>query len=178
MAPPPPSPRFSVFIATSLDGYIARPDGSLDWLSAVESSGVDFGYRAFFEAVDTIVVGRKTYDTVLGFAAWPYQGKRCIVLSHRPPPSRFGEDFFAGAPATLAEGLTREGARHVYVDGGEVIGQFLAARLVDDLTISVVPIVLGAGRRLFAGGEPERPLTLEACRSWPIGLVQMRYRVG
>ena len=84
MAPPSPSPRFSVFIASSLDGYIARSDGSLDWLSAVESSGVDFGYWAFFEAVDTIVVGRKTYDTVLGFAAWPYQGKRCIVLSHRP----------------------------------------------------------------------------------------------
>jgi dihydrofolate reductase len=169
-------PRFSVFIAASLDGYIARSDGRIDWLADFEAAGEDHGYRDFFAAIDTVVVGRNTYETVLGFSEWPYQGKRCIVLAHRPPPPRFDETFFAGAPAALSDQLARDGARRVYVDGGEVIGQFLVARLIDDLTVSVIPIVLGGGRRLFAGGAPERRLVLEACRAWPSGLSQLRYR--
>lgn len=171
-------PRCSVFIATSVDGYIARADGRIDWLSIVEAPPEDYGFAAFFGSVDVLVLGRKTYDTVLGFDAWPYAGKRCVVLTHRPPTSSHGEEFFAGEPAALVERLAREGARRVYVDGGEVIAQFLAARLVDDLTLSVIPIVLGGGRRLFAGGEPECRLTLEECRSWPTGLAQLRYSVG
>jgi len=171
-------PRCSVFIATSLDGYIARSDGGIDWLAAVEAEGEDYGFKAFFDSVDVLVLGRKTYDTVLGFDAWPYGTKRCIVLTHRPPASLHGEEFFDGAPAAVVERLARDGARRIYVDGGEVVAQFFAARLVDDMTLSVIPIVLGDGRRLFAGGEPESRLILQECRSWPTGLAQLRYRVG
>jgi len=168
-------PRCSVFIATSLDGFIARPDGGLDWLDRVHVPGDDHGFAAFFEAVDTLVVGRGTYDVVLGFDPWPYAGKRVVVLTHRPASPRHGEAFFSGPPAALVERLAAEGARHLYVDGGSVVSQFLAAGLVDDLTISIIPVVLGDGIRLFQGPLPERALALESARTHPKGLVQLRY---
>ncbi len=171
-------PQCSVYIATSVDGYIARLDGSLDWLARVEAEGEDYGYASFFAGVDVLVIGRNTYDTVLGFGQWPYAGKRCVVLTNRPAAPRDGVEFVAGEPGPLLERLAQEDARHVYVDGGAVIQQFLAARRIDALTLSVIPIVLGSGIRLFAGGEPELDLKLVECRSWPTGLVQLRYRAG
>lgn len=167
----------SVFIATSLDGYIARPDGGLDWLGIVNAPGEDYGYAAFAETVDVLVMGRCTYDVVLGFDAWPYPGKRVVVLTHRPPPtSRHGEAFFAGDVRELVARLAAEGVQRVYVDGGSVIRELLAAGLIDDLTLSVIPIVLGDGIRLFERGIGEHGLELASTRSWPTGLVQLRYR--
>jgi dihydrofolate reductase len=168
-------PRFSVFIGTSLDGYIARANGALDWMSIVEPLDEAHGYEAFFESIDTIVVGRGTYDTVLGFEQWPYREKRVIVLTHRAAEPRHGEELFAGSATELLARLA--GARRVYVDGGKVIGQFLAADLIDDLVVSVLPIVLGDGIRLFSGGEGEHRLELEEHRTWDNGMVQLRYRV-
>ena len=167
----------SVFIATSLDGYIARPDGSIDWLSAVQVDGEDYGYAHFAETVDVIVLGRNTYDVVLGFAAWPYAGKRAIVMTNRPANSRHGEEFYAGAAADLVRRLAAEGARRVYVDGGVIIQQFRSAGLIDDLTISIIPVVLGEGIPLFVAGASEKRLTLVEVQSWPSGLVQLRYRL-
>lgn len=171
-------PRFSVFIATSVDGFIARPDGGLDWLDAVQVEGEDYGFAEFFAGVDALVLGRNTYDTVLGFDRWLYGDKRCLVLTHRPPAtSAHGETFFAGAPAEIAEVLARDGVRRVYVDGGIVIQRFLAAGLVDDLTISIIPVILGAGIPLFArDGGVELPLEQVESRTWPSGLVQLSYR--
>jgi dihydrofolate reductase len=175
---PQQRPRTSVFIAQSLDGYIARADGSIDFLSSVERPGEDYGYAAFFAAIDGLVIGRKTYDTVLGFDAWPYGSKRCVVLTHRTPASaRAGEEFFSGTPQALLERLGRDEVRHVYIDGGNVIQQFLAASLIDDLTISVIPITLGGGVRLFVDTGVEQRLSLEESLSFPSGLVQLRYRV-
>ena len=88
-------PRCSVFIATSLDGYIARPDGTFDFLSIVERPDEDYGFAEFFASVDALVIGRNTYETALAFPEWPYAGKRCIVLTHRETPSVHGEQFFA-----------------------------------------------------------------------------------
>lgn len=166
----------SVFIATSLDGYIARADGALDWLGAVKLEGEDYGYARFAATVDALVVGRATYDVVLGFGAWPYAGKRVVVLTHRPGESRHGEEFFTGPVSDLAAMLAEDGVKRVYVDGGVVIQQFLAAKLIDDLTISVIPVVLGGGIRLFGDGT-EQALALDGVQSWPTGLVQQRYRV-
>lgn len=168
-------PRFAVFIATSLDGFIARTDGAIDWLDLVMREGEDYGYQAFMDGVDALVVGRTTYDTVLGFPEWPYAGKRVVVLTTRPTAPRAGEAFFAGPPEALCARLGREGVRRVYVDGGKVIGQFLAAGLVDELTISIVPILLGSGIPLFASGGAERRLALVESRAFPSGLVQFRY---
>lgn len=171
-------PQLSVFIATSLDGYIARRDGGIDWLQSVERPGEDYGYQAFADSVDTMVLGRKTYETALGFPAWPYGAFRCIVLSHQTWPVRNGESFFCGEPARVVEALSRAGARRVYVDGGEVIRQFLAAELIDDLTISVIPILLGDGIPLFKSGGTEQRLALIEGKTFPSGLVQLRYRAA
>jgi len=160
----------SVFIATSLDGYIARADGAIDWLSIVERPGEDYGFAAFFATVDTLVMGRGTYDVVTAFPQWPYGTKRVVVLTHRPAAPRDGVEFFSGDLTELRlPGRT-------YVDGGNVIQQFLAADRIDDLTISIIPIVLGAGIRLFAGGEGEHRLELAGSQAWDSGLVQLRYR--
>jgi dihydrofolate reductase len=168
-------PRCSVFIATSLDGYIARANGDIDWLSIVHPLDEAHGWDAFFNSIDTIVVGRGTYDTVLGFAEWPYRNKRVIVMTRRPAQPRHGEELFSGSAEELMPRLA--GAQRVYVDGGNVIRQFFAAGFIDDVTLSLIPIVLGAGIPLFSGGEGEHRLELESTRSWPTGLVQIRYRV-
>jgi dihydrofolate reductase len=168
-------PRFSIFIATSLDGYIARADGSIDWLSIVHPVDEAHGYATFMSSVDTIVIGRGTYETVLEYEKWPYVGKRVIVMTHRPVEAHNAEEFYSGSVLELANRLTD--AKRVYVDGGKVLSQFFAAGLIEDVTISVIPIVLGNGIRLFSGGEGEHRLDLESSRFWPSGMVQMRYRV-
>ncbi len=165
--------RFAVFIAVSLDGFIARPDGGLDWLERFHDE--EHGYGAFFASVDAVVIGRGTYDTVLGFPAWPYGGKRVIVWTSRPASPAHGEELWSGPPRALAERLDREGVRRVYLDGGELIRGFLREGLLDELTIDVAPLVLGAGRPLFASGLPEVPLRLLEAKSFPSGLVQLRY---
>ncbi len=168
-------PRCSVFVAASLDGYIARLDGSIDWLDAVQRPGEDYGFQAFFDSVDAIVCGRKTYETAAGFPEWPYVGKRCVVLTHRELPRRPDVEACSGDPGRLLERLAADGVRHVYVDGGTVIGAFLAARLIDAMTVSVVPVLLGDGRRLFAGGGLEHALSLVRSRAFESGLVQLEY---
>jgi len=167
----------SVFIALSLDGFIARRDGSIDWLALVEREGEDYGYRSFLDSVDTLVVGRSTYNLALGFEPWPYAGKRCVVLSHAPPAPRHGEEFYSGSPRELCANLAAQGARRVYVDGGTVIQQFLSANLVTDLTLSVIPVLLGDGVRLFGATGGDLPLELLASRRFDSGLVQLEYRV-
>lgn len=168
----------SVFIAVSIDGYIARPDGGVDWLSTVEWEGEDYGYKRFIDTVDTVVLGRNTYDAVLRFDSWPFDDKRCVVMTHRPAAARHGEQLFSGKPEALVDQLAKSGARHVYVDGGSAIRAFLAARLIDRMTISVVPIVLGTGIPLFTPGVQEHWLVLEESRAFSTGLMQLRYRVA
>lgn len=173
-------PRCSVFIATSLDGFIARRDGSLDWLTPFQTPGEDYGYARFAESVDTLVIGRKTYDVVLGFGdtAWPYTGKRVVVLTHRAVEGSHGEETHAGDVAELVERLARDGAKRIYVDGGAVVQQFLTAGLVDDLTVSIIPLLLGEGVPLFGKTEHDIGLRLVDSRSYSTGLVQLEYRLA
>jgi dihydrofolate reductase len=166
--------RFAVFIAISLDGCIARPDGGLDWLDPFH--GEDHGYGAFFAGVDVVVIGRGTYDTVVDFPEWPYGDKRVIVCTGRAADPRHGEELCSGPPRALAERLEREGVRRVYLDGGALIRSFLREGLVEELTIDVVPLILGSGRPLFATGLPEVPLRFVESKSYPSGLVQIRYQ--
>lgn len=170
--------RCSVFIATSLDGFIARRDGSLDWLERVQQPDEDYGYAELFASIDTLVLGRNTYDTVLGFGEWPYADKRCIVVSNRAFEPRHSERRFAGDLRTLVAELEAEGAQRAYVDGGALIRGFLAAGLIDDITLSIVPVLLGSGIPLFGHGVPERALVLESSRAFATGLVQNCYRVA
>ena len=169
--------KCSVYIAASLDGFVAGKDGGLDFLGLVARPAEDYGYARFMASVDTVLVGRKTYDLALGFEPWPYAGKHCAVLTHRPPAPRHGEEFHAGDPVALVERLARTGLQHAYVDGPEVIRQFLAAGLVQSLTLSVVPIVLGGGIPLFGALGRDVPLALVGSRAFESGLVQLEYAV-
>src|SRR4051812_933329 len=109
----------------------------------VEEPGEDYGFKRFHDAIDTVLFGRKTYDVALGFEPWPYEGKRCVVLTPAAPAARHGEEFYAGPPEPLVERLASEGSKRIYVDGGLVIQQFVRAGLVTDMTLSILPVLLG-----------------------------------
>ena len=173
-----PRPRCSAFVAASLDGFIARRDGSVDWLPPVDLQGEDYGFARFFGEVDALLVGRATWEVACGFDPWPYAGKRVAVLAHAPREGRHGETFHAGDPGAVLDALGREGSRRVYADGGSVVSQLLAAGRVDDLTVAIVPVVLGDGIRLLQPPLPEVALVLESAVPFPSGLVQLRYRTA
>jgi dihydrofolate reductase len=169
-------PRTSVYVAASLDGFIARANGAIDWLSIVERAGEDYGFKAFYDSIDTLLMGRKTYDTALGFESWPYAGKRCVVLttdSQRSP--RHGEELCRGELRAVLAALGEQGAKHVYVDGGTVVAQALREQLVDELTVSIIPIVLGEGTPLAPKLGRDVVLELKEHRAFESGLVQLKY---
>ncbi len=180
---PTGKPHVSVFIATSLDGFIARPDGGLDWLERANADvppGEDCGYQAFMASVDVLIMGRLTYEKVLSFGEWPYAGKRVIVLSSRkqvrPAPYPEVVESSNESPRQLLARLHAEGCRHVYLDGGLTIQGFLREGLVDELTITSIPILLGSGRPLFGPLSTDIPFRLQASRSFAFGFVQNTYR--
>ena len=172
-----------VFIATSLDGFIARPDGSLDWLmraQAAAPAGEDFGYAAFMAGIDALVMGRKTFETVLGFDPWPYPGRPVHVMSRSTTvkiPDALGPlvQPSGETPAELLQRLARTGVRRCYLDGGELIQSFLHADLVDRMTLTTVPVLLGSGRQLFGALPADRVWTLDGVSHWDCGFAQVSY---
>ncbi len=170
-------PTVSVFLALSLDGFIAGPGGDLAWLDPYATdSPADTGYERLMCEADTLLMGRNTYEQLLSFDVWPYPGKRVVVLTHRPLSPRHGETARAGSLREVLGGLWREGARHVYLDGGQAVRQGLTEGVVDQLTLSWVPVMLGDGIRLFAGLRHRLAWEVEAIRRLPSGLVQTIYR--
>ncbi|NWG73709.1 MAG: dihydrofolate reductase [Rubrivivax sp.] len=176
-------PRCSVFVATSLDGFIARPDGRIDWLEAQNARvppGEDCGYGAFVAGVDAIVMGRHTFEQVLGFERWPYD-RPVVVMSRRgvAVPAELADRVTVAdeAPAALVGRLGAAGLRHLYVDGGQTIRAFLAAGLIDELTITTVPVLIGEGRPLFGAPMVDLGVELVASRAYPFGFVQSTWRV-
>jgi dihydrofolate reductase len=176
--------KASVFIATSLDGFIARANGDLDWLTGAESTSTeqDYGYQEFMDTVDTIVLGRNTFELVLTFDTWPYGGKKVVVLSSKPkavPPHLVDDVEWLSLPAQrLVERLTAQGATHLYVDGGKTIQGFLNAGLIDELTITRVPILIGTGVPLFGPLNYDVRLIHIATRQFENGFVQSKYLVA
>jgi dihydrofolate reductase len=172
--------RASVFIATSLDGFIARPDGAIDWLP---TDGVEsHGYDEFIATVDAIVMGRKTFETVLGFGAWPYGPKPVVVLSSRPEVLRAPEgaacEMMSGTPPEIVARLGARGMKHLYVDGGITIQGFLQAGLIQRMIITRIPVLLGSGIPLFGPLSRDIRLKHVATRWYPSGMVQSEYRVA
>lgn len=144
----------------------------------VEREGEDYGISKFYDSVDTLVMGRKTYDVALGFDDWPYSQMRCIVITTDTSRlARHGEEFFSGDLRSLWERLHQEGTRKIYVDGGTVIAQALGATLVHELTVSVIPVLLGEGTPLAPKIGRDVPLDLVENRAFESGLVQLKYRV-
>ena len=171
--------KASVFIATSLDGFIARSDGALDWLPP--GGGEPHGYDEFMASVDALVIGRKTFETVLGFDGWAYGKKPVFVLSSRPiatAPAGAVVERMSGAPTEIVSQLEARGIGHIYVDGGITIQRFLQAGLINRLIITRVPVLIGTGIPLFGPLPRDIPLTHVATRQYASGLVQSEYLVA
>lgn len=176
----------AVFIATSLDGFIARADGSIDWLNDANAripAGEDCGYAAFMANIDALVMGWNTFEQVLSFDEWPYGELPIVVLTRRirtrelPPRVPATVTLSADDPATLVVRMAEMGLHRLYVDGGLTIQRFLSAGLIDELTITTIPVLVGNGKTLFGTLSKDVPLELVSTRSYDFGFVQSRYRV-
>ena len=167
----------SVFIGTSLDGFIARPNGAVDFLPP--GGGEPHGYDEFIASVDALVIGRNTFEIVVAFPEWPYGDKRVVVLSSRPldlSAVRRVEQM-NGTPAEIVSKLAASGSQHLYVDGGITIQRFLRAGLVQRLVITRVPVLIGEGIPLFGTLPRDVRLHHIATQHYPSGLVKSEYQV-
>jgi dihydrofolate reductase len=168
--------KASVFVGTSLDGYIARANGSLDFLPP--GGGEPHGYDEFIATVDALVIGRNTFEVVLKFPSWPYGEKPVFVLSaHALAPVPLGAvvERMSGTPAEIVSQLSARGIRHIYVDGGITIQSFLRAGLIQRLIITRVPVLIGDGIPLFGVTQRDIPLKHVSTREYASGLVQSEY---
>ena len=170
----------SVFIGTSLDGFIARPNDDLDFLPP--GGGEPHGYSEFIASVDAIVIGRKTFEKVLTMGPWPYGDKRVVVLSSRPLDLSKAVggivEQTAGTPAEIVSQLAASGAHHLYIDGGITIQRFLRAGLIQRLIITRVPVLIGEGVPLFGAVPHDIRLRHVATRHYPSGLVQSEFHIA
>jgi dihydrofolate reductase len=172
-----------VFIACSLDGFISRLDGDIDWLVQRDDPTEDHGYSAFIADKDVIVMGRGSYEKVSTFDTWFYD-RPVVVLSEQladtpVPEALIGKLRFSSlAPRDLVKELASQGVHRVYVDGGQVVQSFLREKLITDMVITTVPVLIGSGRPLFGGLEQDVDLQLVSSRCFPSGLVQSTYRLA
>jgi dihydrofolate reductase len=175
--------KVSVFIATSLDGFIAREDGSLDWLDKANETvpkGEDCGYVAFMESVDVLVMGRNSYEKVRSFGFWPYE-KPVIVLSSQnleiPDELKAKVEHSSESPKEVYERLSKQGFKKAYIDGGYTIRQFIKAGLVDDMIITKIPMIIGKGISLFGGLEKDINLKQISGKVYDFGFTQLKYEI-
>lgn len=166
----------SIYIAVSIDGYIARRDGGLDWLDRVGGFDEDYGFQKLMENIDAVVIGRKTYE-VASTVPDPYPGKKVIVLSRTLDCVKAGMELYNGDLVELVTKLQKEGIKHIWVDGGSTISQFLSLLLVDKMTLSIIPVILGSGIPLFHVLSNEIPCRLISSQAYRSGLVQLHYEI-
>ena len=166
-----------LFIALSLDGYIAGPEEDLSFLSKVEKPGEDYGYGSFIETVDTVIMGRKTYDKVLGFGIpFPHSDKKTYIITRHPKASEGNITFYGGDLSLLIRSLKLETGRKIFVDGGaEIVQALLERKLIDELILSFIPCFLGEGVSLFKPGRPQEDWILHGSQTFESGLVQVHY---
>lgn len=171
--------KISLFIAMSLDGYIAKPNDDLSFLKLVEKEGEDYGYAEFTSKIDTIIIGRRTYDYVVKeIGATHYDnGQRDVYVITRTEKPQIGRTiFYTGNITELVERLKAEPGKNIYCDGGaEVINELLKHALIDEFIISVIPVLLGNGTRLFKKDRPEQTLELIGTKTFDTGLTQLHY---
>lgn len=171
--------KLSLFIAMSLDGYIAKPNDDLSFLKLVEKEGEDYGYAEFTDTIDTLIIGRKTYDYVLKEVGSLHydNGKREVYVVTRTERPNIGRTiFYTGDLTELVKRLKSENGKNIYCDGGaEVINGLLKHDLIDECIISIVPVLLGNGTRLFKDGRPEQTLELVKVKTFETGLMQLHY---
>lgn len=170
----------SVFVGVSVDGFLARPDGSVDFFHAGE--GVPHGFEEFYATVDAVVIGRKTFEWVVGYGQWVYGKMRVVVLSSRPvdfsmfPTARVEQ--MSGGPAEIVAKAAATGSQHLYIDGGVTIQRFLRADCIDRMIVTRVPMLIGQGIPLFGALAQDVPLRHVATRTYTGGLVQSEYEIA
>jgi len=166
-----------LYISMSLDGIIAKQDGDIGFLSQVKREGEDYGYSTFMESVDTIIVGRKTYDKILSMGIeWPYGSREVYILTRSAKPDSGHLHFYSGNLTDLISKLSRQEGKHIYCDGGaETVHQLLMDDLLDEMIISIIPVILGDGISLFKDGFQEKKLRLISADLYEKGLVQLHY---
>jgi len=171
--------KLSLFIATSLDGYIAKPNDDLSFLKLVEKEGEDYGYAEFTANIDTIILGRRTYDWVLREIGSSHydNGERNVYVITRTERQSVGKTkFYTGNLTELVQQLKSEYGKNIYCDGGaEIVNELLISDLIDEFIVSIVPVLVGNGIRLFKDGRPEQQLELVNTKTFDTGLIQLHY---
>lgn len=167
-----------LYIACSLDGYIAKPNDDLSFLAMVEQEGEDYGYHAFVESVDTVILGRRTYDWVMAqVPEFPHADKETYVISRSGKATIGKTQFYSGDLQELLTKLKQKEGKNIFVDGGaQVVSLLLKDKLIDEFIISIIPVLLGEGTRLFQENYPEQQLEFISNKAFPSGLLQMHYR--
>jgi len=173
--------KASVFVATSLDGFIARENGDVDWLGETSENDEDYGFANFFGSVDALVIGRNTFELARSFRDWPYGTKSVFVLTSRsleiPDDLALYVESVSGLPEEIVDLLSRNGIKHIYVDGGKTIQSFLRAGLIQHINITHIPILLGQGVSLFGPLEQDIRLLHIETKVYPNGFVQSEYEI-
>ena len=166
-----------LYIAATLDGYIATQDEDLKFLESVEREGEDYGYGKFIKSVDAVIVGRKTYDKVLSMGFdFPHADKESYIITRTPRPDIGNIRFYTGEVKELVLKLKSEPGNNIFVDGGsEIVHLLMSENLIDEYIISIIPVLLGDGIRLFRDGRPQEDLRLISSTAFESGLVQLHY---
>lgn len=169
-----------LYIACSLDGYIAQPNDDLSFLNLVQKEGEDYGYHAFIQTIDTVIMGRKTYGWIMTqVPEFPHADKQTYVLTRTPKDSINNTHFYTGELTALIQQLKQTEGKNIFCDGGaEVVNLFLKNQLIDELIISIIPVLLGEGTPLFKAGYTEQTLALISSKAFDTGLLQLHYRFG
>lgn len=172
--------KIILYIATSLDGYIAKPNDDLSFLAMVQQEGEDYGYGAFIKSVDTVIIGRKTYEWVLTqVPEYPHLDKISYVITRTKRPGIGNVQFYTGNLKQLVSRLKGEPGKNIFVDGGaEIVNALLKENLIDELVISVIPVLVGDGTKLFNDGRPEQNLQLLTSKQFTSGLMQLHYQIA
>lgn len=167
-----------LYIASSIDGYIAKPNDNLDFLSIVEQKGEDYGYAEFIKSVDTVILGRKTYDYIMKVVPeFVHADKETFVITRTAKPSIGSVHFHTGDLSELIRSLKSKPGSNIFIDGGaEIVDMCLQHDLLDEMVISYIPILVGDGVRLFKEGRPEQQFELVSAKSFEKGLLQVHYR--
>lgn len=172
--------KLILYIACSLDGYIAAPDDDLSFLDRVQKAGEDYGYSDFISSVDTVILGRKTYDWVMERVdEFPHADKETYVITRTERPPKGKIIFYNGSLKELINDLKSKPGNNIFCDGGaQIVNELLRAKLFDEIILSVIPILLGNGKRLFQNNRPEQDPKLLASRQYDTGLIQLHYAMN
>lgn len=171
--------KLILYIACSLDGYIAKQGDDLSFLDRVQKENEDYGYHDFMVSVDTVILGRKTYDWVMTQVdTFPHINKETYVITRTKKPGKGNLTFYTGDLKNLVANLKSKPGKNIFCDGGaEIVNELLKGKLFDELIISIIPVLLGEGIRLFKNGRPEQALKLISAKEFDTGLVQLHYKI-